>query len=588
MKLHKIFSLLLLSVFIFTACELLDPKDDNHSTIDRVYDDPAYAEGLLIRAFTYIPTNDYRWDEVATDDAVSNDKLNTFTRMAKGEWTALNDPQTVWDNSKRAILYINQFLDVVNDVTWKSTSKEQNDLFIKRLTGEAYALRGMFKYFLMRNHGGFSASGELLGTPIYNEFLTTIEDFSKPRASFSDCVNSAYTDFTEALKYLPMDYGNVANLAAVPPVFAEVTDVNNYNTVCGDFSRQRVSGRITKALRSRLALLAASPAFNANNDVALWQSAANYSAEVLNDLSGVAGLDPVGHIFYLAAQVTEANLTSGDLKDLKEVLWRRPVYSDNVREVANFPPSLFGNGRVNPTQNLVDAFPMANGYPISDLTNSKYDPTKPYTGRDPRLGRCIVYNGSTMKSTTILTGVGGGNNSVDAIATSTRTGYYLRKLLREEVNANPASLSTQQHFQTHIRYTELFLNYAEAANEAWGPDGKGTNAYSAKDVIAAIRKRAGITQPDAYLTSITSKEQMRTLIRNERRLELCFEGFRFWDLRRWKEDLTIPAQGVKIDGSVYTYFTVEERAFNNEFMHYGPIPNREIIKFNFIQNKGWN
>jgi starch-binding outer membrane protein, SusD/RagB family len=192
-----------------------------------------------------------------------------------------------------------------------------------------------------------------------------------------------------------------------------------------------------------------------------------------------------------------------------------------------------------------------------------------------------------MKSTVINTGVGGGDNAVDAIQTSTRTGYYLKKLLREEVNANPASASDQQHFQTHIRNTELFLNYAEAANEAWGPDGKGTNAYSAKEVIAAIRKRAGITQPDAYLATLTSKEQMRTLIRNERRLELCFEGHRFWDLRRWKEDLTVPAKGVKIDGSTYNYFTVEERAYKNEYMHYGPIPDREILKFNLVQNKGW-
>lgn len=588
MKIHKIFSLLLVSILLFTACELLDPKDDNHDTFDRVYDEPAYAEGLLIRAFTYIPTNDYRWDEVATDDAVSNDKVNTFTRMAKGEWSALNDPQNLWDNANRAILYINEFLSVVNDVTWKSTSKEQNDLFIRRLKGEAYALRGLFKYYLLRNHGGFGPNGELLGTPIYNEFLKTQEDFSIPRATFAESVNSAYADLTEALKYLPMDYGNVATLAALPTGFGEITDINNYNTVCGDFSRQRVSGRITKAIRSRLALLAASPAFNTANDQTLWQSAANYSAEILNDLGGITGLDAKGHIFYLAAQVTEANLTSGDLKDLKEILWRRPVYSDNVREVANFPPSLFGNGRVNPTQNLVDAFPMANGYPITDVANSKYDPTKPYTGRDPRLALYIVTSGSSMKSTVINTGVGGGDNAVDAIRTSTRTGYYLRKLLREEVNANPASLTSQQHFQTHIRNTELFLNYAEAANEAWGPDGKGTNAYSAKEVIAAIRKRAGITQPDAYLATLTSKEQMRTLIRNERRLELCFEGHRFWDLRRWKEDLTVPAKGVKIDGSTYTYFTVEERAYKNEYMHYGPIPDREILKFNLVQNKGWN
>jgi hypothetical protein len=587
MRLYKIFSLLLVSIFLFTACELLDPKDDNHSTFDRVYDEPAFAEGLLIRAFTYIPTNDYRWDEVATDDAVSNDKLNSFSRIAKGEWSALYDPQNLWDNSNRAILYINQFLGIVDDIPWKWNNKEQNDLFIRRLKGESYALRGMFKYYLLRNHGGFGPNGELLGTPIYNEFLEPQEDFSSPRATFAESVNSAYADLTEALKYLPMDYGNLAALTALPVGFPEVTDINNYNTVMGDFSQQRVSGRITKAIMARLALLAASPAFNTNNDQTLWQNAANYSAELLNLMGGITGLDAKGHTFYLKAQVDDANLTSGDKKDIKEILWRRPVYSDRAREVANFPPSLYGSGRINPTQNLVDAFPMANGYPITDAVNSKFDPANPYTGRDPRLSLYIVFNGSKLKNTVINTGVGGGDNAVDAIQTSTRTGYYLKKLLREEVNANPASASDQQHFQTHIRNTELFLNYAEAANEAWGPDGKGTNAYSAKEVIAAIRKRAGIAQPDAYLATLTSKEQMRTLIRNERRLELCFEGHRFWDLRRWKEDLTVPAKGVKIDGTSYTYFTVEERAYKNEYMHYGPIPDREILKFNLVQNKGW-
>jgi hypothetical protein len=586
MRFFKIFSLSMVSLLVVTACKFLEPENDNHSTFSRVYDEPAYAEGLLITAFTYIPTNDYRWDEVATDDAVTNDKLNSFTRMAKGEWSALYDPQNLWDNSNRAILYINEFLGIVDTVNWKWTSPEQNNLFIRRLKGESYALRGMFKYYLLRNHGGFGTDGALLGTPIYNEFLATQQSFAKPRNTFAECVASAYADFAEAQKYLPMDYGNVAAITGLPAGFGEVTDINAYNTVMGDFSRQRVSGRIVKALKARLALLTASPAFNATNDQTLWQNAANYTAELLVDKAGIAGLDPKGHIFYLAAQVTEANLTSGDLKDLNEILWRRPVYTDNAREVANFPPSLYGNGRVNPTQNLVDAFPMANGYPISDAS-SKFDPAAPYTGRDPRLGLYVVYNGASMKSTTILTGVGGGNNAVDAVQTSTRTGYYLRKLLREEVNANPSSLSTQQHFQTHIRYTEMYLNYAEAANEAWGPDGKGTYTFSAKEVIAAIRKRAGITQPDNYLASITGKDQMRTLIKNERRIELCFEGFRFWDLRRWKEDLTVPAKGVAINGTTYTYFTVENRSYDNTYMHYGPIPDKEIIKFNFVQNKGW-
>ena len=174
------------------------------------------------------------------------------------------------------------------------------------------------------------------------------------------------------------------------------------------------------------------------------------------------------------------------------------------------------------------------------------------------------------------------------MSNSTRKGYYLKKLLRQDVNANPNQIADQEHFETHIRYTEIYLNYAEAANEAWGPNGSGKFGYSAKDVIAAIRKRAGITQPDGYINSINDKETMRKLIQNERRLELCFEGFRFWDLRRWKEDLTESVKGVRISLSgEYSYFEVEKRNYNNDYMHYGPVPNNEVVRFDIQQNKGW-
>lgn len=597
MKIYKIFSLLLVGAITFNSCEMLEPNNDNHSTLDRVFLDPSYAEGLLIMAFNNIPTNDYRWDDVATDDAVTNMKVQDassatfkyfdYMRMATGGWSSNFNPQNLWDNGNRSILYINKFLSVVDSIPWKKTSKEQNDLFIRKLKGEAYALRGMFKYYLLRNHGGIGSGSDMLGTPIYNEFLSSAQDFAKPRATFAESVASANADFDEALKYLPMDYGNVANIAALPAGFGEVTNVDNYNHVFGNFSVQRVSARITKALKSRLALLAASPAFNTNNDQLLWENAANYAAELLTAIGGVTtGIDANGHKFYIKAQVDAANISS-DRVDLKEIMWRRPITSDRAREEDNFPPSLYGRGRINPTQNLVDAFPMANGYPITDAVNSMYNPAQPYSGRDPRLALYIVYNGSSMKSTTINTSVGGGDNGIDAIQTSTRTGYYMRKMLREDVNANPSGASSQQHFITHIRYTELFLNYAEAANEAWGPDGTGTNVFSARQVIAAIRKRAGLAQPDNYLSSITTKEQMRALIRNERRLELCFEGFRFWDLRRWKEDLTISAKGVRIEGTTYNYITVENRSYDNDYMHYGPLPYTEVLKFNLVQNKGW-
>lgn len=148
--------------------------------------------------------------------------------------------------------------------------------------------------------------------------------------------------------------------------------------------------------------------------------------------------------------------------------------------------------------------------------------------------------------------------------------------------------NTQQHYTSRMRYTELYLIYAEAANEAWGPKGTGAHGFSAYDVISRIRERAGITQPDAYLEAMAQDPtSMRELIRNERRLELCFEGFRFWDIRRWGNDLTTPASGVSITNNTHQTITVENRVFE-DYMQYGPIPFSEVLKYDkLIQNQGW-
>ncbi|MEO8950026.1 MAG: RagB/SusD family nutrient uptake outer membrane protein, partial [Mucilaginibacter sp.] len=143
-----------------------------------------------------------------------------------------------------------------------------------------------------------------------------------------------------------------------------------------------------------------------------------------------------------------------------------------------------------------------------------------------------------------------------------------------------------------MRYTEIYLDYAEAANEAYGPIGTGPQSYSAYDVIKAIRKRALGLATDPYLEEIKGDQsKMRDLIRNERRLELCFESFRFWDLRRWKVDITKlneTVQGMDVNGTIYTPLnSVETRAYQ-DYMYYGPIPNSEILKYNaLIQNAGW-
>ncbi len=174
--------------------------------------------------------------------------------------------------------------------------------------------------------------------------------------------------------------------------------------------------------------------------------------------------------------------------------------------------------------------------------------------------------------------------------TSTRTGYYMKKRLRMDVNMDPSMKQGKNHFKPRFRYTEIFLNYAEAANEAWGPKGNGGHAYSAYDVLKAIRHRALGIDDDPYLDECAADPQkMQQLIRNERRLELCFESFRFWDLRRWKANLNEAARGMNItNNNVYNEIaTVESRLFES-YMYYGPIPMTELLKFsNLKQNQGW-
>jgi len=142
-----------------------------------------------------------------------------------------------------------------------------------------------------------------------------------------------------------------------------------------------------------------------------------------------------------------------------------------------------------------------------------------------------------------------------------------------------------------FRYTELYLILAEAENEIGGPLYKeGTSTLSPKDILRLIRKRAMSLTADPYLDGINSQDEMRQLIRNERRLELCFEGFRFFDLRRWGLPLNETAKGLYDDttGSGYQLIDVEERKFNEEKSRYLPLPYNEIRKYpNLIQNAGW-
>lgn len=580
-----------MALVLTTSCsDLIDPAVENIQRKDLIRERPSMVQGLLLNAYLRIPTNGYNFSEMATDDAVSNDLDNGFLNMATGQWASNFNPADRWNAANSAIQYLNEMLVEVGNTEYAS-KPVVNQMFMDRLTGETYGLRALFMYYLLQAHGGI-AGGELLGVPIFLEPQSVDSDFNIPRATFEACMAQLYSDVEKALELLPMDYYNINNESLIPSKYREEgTGVNDYNRVFGDDAKQLVSGRIVQAIRAQAALLAASPSFNLDNDQNKWADAATYAGNLLNDIGGVSGLDPNGVTWYNNRSIIDG-LGAGN--NPPEILWRGSIGGPtNNLETQNFPPTLYGEGLVNPTQNLVDAFPMANGYPIGDPA-SGYAEDTPYANRDPRLAQFILLNGSTAGPTgvSINTALDSDtNDGLNKVETSTRTGYYMRKLLRQDVNLDPVANTGQRHLQPRMRYTEFFLIYAEAANEAWGPMSSGSFGFSAYDVIKAIRERAGIgaDNGDAYLESVKSDPAaMRELIRNERRLELSFEGFRFWDLRRWDADLTETAQGMRIENeNEYSVINVENRVYQDH-MIYGPIPYSERLKFSALQqNTGW-
>ena len=402
MKLLRIYFLMLILILSLGSCvNLLQPEDDYHNTISRTQSDPQFAEGLLTYAYAQIPTTSYSFNDVATDDAVSSDLLNQYHRAATGEWSALYDPFSRWNTCLAGIQNVNQFLSVIDTVPWNKFIPEVNSLFKIRLSGEAYAVRAVLEYHLLQTIGGFGANGQLLGIPLYDKAIVAGDNLNVGRAAFTASINKIYADLDKSLSYLTMNnYVNITSASQLPSGLTGVS-VANYNTVFGSVYNQRISGRFVKAFKARVALLAASPAFNSSGDAALWGVAANYAGTSLQDNGGLAGLDPTGHMFYDATRVNTLNVAATTPVDSKEMVLRTSIVLSNTREAANFPPLLFGKGNINPTQNLVDAFPMANGYPISNPL-SNFNPANPYAGRDPRLALYIAYNGCTMKGKKLL------------------------------------------------------------------------------------------------------------------------------------------------------------------------------------------
>lgn len=583
MKTYKYILPILCAGAVMASCDdVFEPANEMISDIEVMYNDPLFASGLLGNAYILMPYDGTPHSDLTTDDAVSNENGNAYRQMAAGSWSAINDPMSQWQARNNAIQYCNIMLENVEKVKW-SGDGPINEMFIDLMRGDALGMRAIQRFYLLRAHAG-KVNGELMGVPFFNEYQTGASDLNLARLPFKACIDSILADLNTAINILPENYASISDKSQIPAKYQAIgADMGGYNRAFGDHHHGKVCGQILKAVKAQVLLFAASPAYG----TATWEQAAEAAAAVIGDKKVVEG----GNTWYAnKAEIDDVKRT----QNTPEAIWMTNPGNSNSLESDNYPPSIYGNGRTNPTQNLVDAFPMANGYPITD-PKSGYDSKNPYAGRDPRLEKYIIVDGAKagVEEATIWTGNYSGDKATDdnldrQQGKSTRTGYYMRKLLREDVNVNPTSKTEQKHYTARIRWTELFLAYAEAANEAGGPGTKIGNCKSVKEIIKDIRERAGICVgvTDPYLEECaSSKEKMRELIRNERRLELCFENQRFYDLRRWNADLNTTAKG--INAASMSIMDVDPRQFQSH-MVYGPIPDSEIKKYsNLQQNDGW-
>jgi len=575
MKKYKYLIFIFITLLGLTnACSVLEPEDENIYDLNDVESIVTYTEGFLMNAYRNIPVVHNNFNQsYASDDAVNNLPTSSIKTVVAGGWTSSSNPFDAWNSAYESILYINTFLSEVDKVNWYWKNETTSALFSQKLKGEAYGLRAWNYFNLLQAHAGKGANGELLGVPIVDHVLATANptDYQIPRSSFKDLVKFIIDDCDKAIAILPDRWKDSGNASA--------------DIATGARNANRINGLTVRLIKAKALLYAASPAYSDGSYT--YQMAAQAAAELMDKNSGLTlvNLANTKNVeFYSNADVPNA----GDLHP--EVLWYSTrVNSSTTWELSNFTPSLFGQGLTNPTQDLVNAFPMADGTPTLSI---KINSSDPYSGRDPRLAKFILYNGAKFTRGTAAVTINTTAGTQDALGSTsiyaTKTGYYLRKFMNVgNVNLDPKVNSGGLHYYTYARYTDVLLMFAEAANEAVGPDVNIGN-YNARQVINAIRSRAGITAT-TYVTGL-SKAQMTDLIRNERRIEMCFEEQRFWDLRRWKmtTEMKKAVSGVEVsaDGSTYSYREVESRNYS-DYQIYGPIPYGETLKYSLIQNQGW-
>lgn len=546
------------SAFTLCSCnDFLDREEDSFIDKTATFDSYNRTKQYLTYAYSLLPEglNRFSGDALlgaATDDACFAIESSNIQQFNNGSWNALNNPDNVWNRYFAGIAKCCTLLENSNHVNLdisrldpaKRVEYENNLKDIRMWRAEAHFLRAYFNFELLKRYGPI---------PIIKSTLDINKDYSDtPRPTMKEVVEF------------------IANDCDIAADSLELTPWRNMNDAFG-----RATKGAALALKSRLLLYAASPLYvdfgdideaNKPSDATLWKAAAD-AAKAVIDLNQ----------YELAPAYDD--LFKNDFQN-KEYIFVRRYPSNSDFEKSNFPVSYGGKGGTNPSQNLIDDYEMLDGTAFD--WNDPVKAAHPFENRDERLLATVLMNGVLFKGKRVATYPGGADATPNPNAT--KTGYYLRKFLNENVNIQTGG-GSDGHVVPLFRLAEIYLNYAEALNE-YDPTNPDIAVYLNK-----IRERVSLPDVPSGLT----QEQMRTLIHHERRVELAFEEHRFWDVRRWKvasSTLGAPVKGVKItqdDAGNFTYspVQVEQRVFQPK-MYWYPIPQSEVLKLHhWEQNKGW-
>ena len=531
---------ILLAMF-FTGCKELDLAPENSFTDLTYWTSEAKAQSVLNTAYSQMFNSEYFFYNEALSDNAYNGRgdVQGAASLASGTYDpSLGRIKGEWNFHYQGIKTCNILLENIDRVA------DIDEALRERMKAEARFLRAFQHFQLMTWFGDVP----LLERDINIEEAQTL----------------GRTPREQVLEFVLDELESVADLL---PTNTEYT--------------VEESGKITSgaavALKARVLLYESD-----------WGGVVAECERLMNGSEfGTYGLYPSYEELFLPAN----EYNSEDILSLQFVpqfrMWGQ--YFD-------FAP-LSAGARLNamaPTQELVDSYLMLNGSRI-DETGSGFDEDDPYINRDPRLSCTVVYHGFEWKKaeggTHTIYIEPGSDPSSDALdeyvpgSSSTTTGYYWRKYFDP---THLPGLASGLNLML-IRYADVLLMYAEAQNEI------GT--LSANDwglTIRELRARAGFTDARAldFNTALT-QDEIRTIIRNERRVELAMEGLRIFDIRRWRiaEDvLNGWAHGARFGPAEIDngYLRVDNRTFDPSKHYLWPVPRDERnLNPNLGQNQGW-